>query len=75
MITGIWRFLHALYSAKHIFISLSQEPHKGHYYVTIPFYYVRKLRLRDLGRFVSSHIPNSHRADILKRVEVPQRPV
>lgn len=75
MITGIWRFLHALYSAKHVFITPSQEPHKGHYYVTIPFYYVRKLRLRDLGWFVFSHIPNSHRADILKQVEVPQRAV
>lgn len=56
MITGVWCFLHVRYNAKHVFISPSQEPHKGDDCYHQPSLQVR---LRELVWFVLSHIPRS----------------
>lgn len=68
MITNIWHFLHTVYSAKHVFISPSQGPHRGAYYDHHPVIQVRKLRLRERGSSVLSPTTSRCRADTVKQV-------
>ena len=49
MITDIQHFLHTVYRAQHVFISPSQEPHRGDYYGHWPILQVRKLRFKEPG--------------------------